>query len=82
MKLTLEVSAVQVGPDQSKYPNARFGVYETEDGVSAVVMIFGPVSRNPEGQPRIDAAMAEIRTELFITDQQAEWLLLPRERAA
>ena len=81
MKLTLELSAVQVGPDQSKYPNARFGVGKTEDGVSVVAMIFGPVSRSSDGQPRIDAAMAGVRTELFITDQQAEWLLLPRKAA-
>lgn len=86
MQLTLESQAVEVQLDDPRFPLARVWKGETEDGTPVMALIACVVARPIEAQPKLQAALAALPTELYANTREAGYLFgpnrIPRERAA
>ena len=71
MQLTLESQAVEVQLDDPRFPLARVWKGETEDGTPVMALIACVVARPVERQPKLQADLAALPTEVYATAAQA-----------
>ncbi len=81
MKLTLESQAVEVPLSDPRFPLARVWKGVTDDGREIMALIACVDSRREADQPRLQADLAELPTELYLSPRQAEYLFGQRRVA-
>jgi hypothetical protein len=81
MKLILQPQKVEVALSDPHYPLARVWKGVTDDGREIVALIASVDSREPAAQPRLNAELAALRTDLYVQAPEVD-CLFPARRIA